>query len=151
MKKMFLVVSLLSIFVISLPALASDQMTMEKLDNSIMQLQQMRNKIETEKDPTTQKKLIPQHMQMMQDGMNMMNGQGSMMGQNNMSSGSTMDQMAMMENMMTMMENMMGQGMMTNTSGTPLRERMDVMGKKLMLMQETFNGMMMEQKMIKKE
>jgi hypothetical protein len=174
MKKMILTASLLSMLVITLPGWADEahhpgtqaspattQMDTEKMAASVQQMQEMRKKIETEKDPATQKNLMHQHIRMMQDGMNMMSmmgGQGGMMTAKDTSAMPMGDRMAMMEKKMAVMEKMTGQGvgmmggqgMMGGVSGKPMDDRMGMMEKKMMMMQEMLNGMMTQQEMMMK-
>ncbi|MEN8135470.1 MAG: hypothetical protein ABFS18_08045 [Thermodesulfobacteriota bacterium] len=168
MKKIILTVSLLSMFVITLPVWAdkkhhpgtkgapsATQMRMEEMDTSMGKMREMREKVEVEKDSTARQKLMHQHMNMMRDGMNMMTmmGGSSMMGAKDTSSMAMGERMTMMEEKMTMMEKMMsGQGMMMGgTSGKSPNDRMDMMEKKMMMMQEMLTGMMMQQQMMMKK
>ena len=61
---------------------------MAKMDTMVQQMQEMRNKIMMEKDPAVRQKLMLEHMQTMQNGMNMMNmmDKGMMSGQHMMGS-----------------------------------------------------------------
>ncbi|MBA3016144.1 MAG: hypothetical protein KKD63_08920 [Proteobacteria bacterium] len=137
MKKMFLTASLLSMLAISLPVLAEEahhpknqaapemaQMNTEKVDTSMQQMQEMRNKIETEKDPAARKELMHQHMKMMRDGMNMMKGQCCMMSDKGK--------------------------MMGGESGKSMEDHMKMMENKMMMMQEMMNGMMTQHEMMMK-
>jgi hypothetical protein len=165
MKKIIQTASLLLALVITLPVYAEvahhpenqaapemTQIDTGKIDTSVQQMQEMRKRIATEKDPATRNELMHQHMQMMQDGMNMMTmmgGQGMMMGEQpgmmkeqDTSAMPMADRMTMMEKKMAMM----GQGGMMSPCGM-----MGMMEKKMMMMmQEIMNGMMMQQKMMMK-
>lgn len=180
MKKMILTVSVLSMLVMSTPLLAVEahhpesqsmpiaaRMDAGKMDVSVQQMQQMRKKIETEKNPAARKELMRQHMRMMKDGMNMMTmmgGQGGMMTeQKNTASMPMADRMAMMEKKMSMMEKMMSQGggmmghgmMGSGMMGggafcSSVNDRLNMMKKEMMMIQEMLNGMMMIQETMMK-
>jgi len=84
MKKMILTVSLLSMFVLTPPVLAVDehhpeepaaaataQVDQGKIEASVEQMQELRQKIEMEKDPAKRKDLMRQQRMMMLNGMMM--------------------------------------------------------------------------------
>lgn len=173
MKKMVQTAFMLLVLVATLPACAVDehhpekqvapekaQLTTDKMDASVQQLQEMRKKIESEKKTPARKELLQQHMGMMKDGMNMMTmmgGQGGMMMEQKETGSMPMaDRMGMMEKKMAIMEKMMNQGGMMGpmmgggASGSPMVDRMGMMEKKMMMMQEMLNGMMMQQEMMMK-
>jgi hypothetical protein len=180
MKTMILTASVLTMLFIANPVLAVDEhhpesqsapaearMKTDKVDASVRQMQEMRKKIETEKNPAARKELMHQHMRMMKDGMNMMTmmtmkggksgksgkgGKGGMMTEQKDTASMPMaDRMAMMEKKMTMMEKMMGQGggmMGGGASDSPTDDHMGMMEKNMMMMQEMMNGMMMQHEMM---
>jgi hypothetical protein len=169
MKTMILTASFLSMLFITTPVLAVEahhpesqsappveaQMNTEKMDASVQKMQEMRKKIETEKNPAARKELMHQHLRMMKDGMNMMSmmgGKSGMMTEQDTASMPMAERMAMMEKKMTMMEKMMGQGggMMGGAVAGPANDRLGLMERKMMLMQEMLNGMMMQQEMMMK-
>ncbi|MBI5558052.1 MAG: hypothetical protein HY885_10465 [Deltaproteobacteria bacterium] len=179
MKKMIMIASLLSLLTIALPVCAEEaqqpagqpapeaaQMNPEKMDAEVQKMQEMRNKLATEKDPAIRKELMHQHMRMMQDGMQMMDmmgGQGMMQGEKpgmmekQDPAGMPMaDRMAMMEKKMAMMENMMGGGMMMGQKGMMGGQGMMGGGmmamreKKMKMMQEIMKGLMTQQEMMMK-
>ena len=134
MKKMILTASLMSMLFFAGSALAvdehhpekkdaptaaqmkTDKMEMGQMEAQAKNMEEMRKKIEMEKDPAAKKALMQEQMQMMNTCMKMMGGQG-MMG---------------------------GKGMMGG-QGMPMDERMGMMEKKMNMMQEMMNGMMMQQ------
>lgn len=131
MKKIVFTASLLSILFFVGSALAVDehhpekkdaavatQMTTEKMDASTQKMEEMRKKIEMEKDPAARKALMQEQMQMMKDCMKMMDG-----------------------------KDMMGGKAMMGDKGMPMDDRMGTMEKKMNMMQEIINGMMMQQDM----
>jgi hypothetical protein len=172
MKTMILTASVLTMLFIANQVLAVDEhhpesqsapaearMKTDKVDSSVRQMREMRKKIETEKNPAARKELMHQHVRMMKDGMNMMTmmgGKGGMMTEQKDTASMPMtDRMAMMEEKMTMMEKMMGQGggmmggmMGGGASDGPTDDRMGMMEKKMMMMQEMMNGMMMQHEMM---
>jgi hypothetical protein len=120
MKTMILTASFLSMLFITTPVLAVEahhpesqsappveaQMNTEKMDASVQKMQEMRKKIETEKNPAARKELMHQHLRMMKDGMNMMSmmgGKSGMMTEQDTASMPMAERMAMMEKKMTMM------------------------------------------------
>ena len=162
MKKLILAASLLAILSITTPILADEahhpenqgtqveaQTDTSKLDASVQQMQEMRKKIESEKNTSARKELMQQHLRLMKDGMNMMTmmgGQGGMMmKQKDTGSMPMADRMAMMEKKMEMMSKMgQGCGMKGGMMGGGMME------KKMMMMQEMLNGMMTQQEMMMK-
>ncbi|MCF8090449.1 MAG: hypothetical protein K9L23_20605 [Desulfotignum sp.] len=163
MKKMILTASVLSMLVMSTPLLAVEahhpesqntpieaRIDADKMDASVQQMQEMRKKIETEKNPAARKELMHQHMQMMKDGMNMMTmmgGQGGMMTEQKDTASMPMaDRMAMMEKMMSQGGGMMGGGAFCSS----LNDRLNMMKKEMMMIQEMMNGMMMIQETMMK-
>ncbi len=169
MKRLILAASLLALLSITTPVLAVEahhpenqstqveaQTDTSKMDVSVQQMQEMRKKIESEKNTPARKELMHQHMGMMKDGMNMMTmmeGQAGMMEQKEASSMPMADRMAMMEKKMEMMSKMMGQGgsmMGGMMGGSPPNDRLGMMEKKMIMMQEMLNGMMMQQEMMMK-
>jgi hypothetical protein len=145
-------------------ATSATKMNTGNLDTTVEKMQEMRQKIETAKNPETRKELMHQHMRMMKDGMNMMTMMdekgGMMTEQEDPASMPMADRMAMMEKKMSMMEKMMGQGggmmggqggmMGGGASGSPVNDRLDMMEKKMMMMQEMMTGMMMQQEVMMK-
>lgn len=97
----------------------------EKMDVTMQKMQEMRKKIESEKNPEARKELMHQNMGMMKDCMDMMMSDKKMMG---------------------------GKGMMMGSSSSdePMNERMKMMENKMMMMQEIMSGMIMQQKMMMK-
>lgn len=166
MKKMILTASLISMLFFAGSALAvdehhpekkdapataqmnTDQMQMDQIDTQTKKMEEMRKKIETEKDPKAREALMHEHMQMMKGDMNMMGmmgGKGMMGGASGMSMD---DRMEMMEKKMMMMQGMMGgKGMMCGPSDMPMDARMGMMEKKINMMQEIVQGMMLQQEM----
>jgi len=147
----------------------------EKLDASMTQMKDMRQKMMTTTDKKTRKKLMGKNMQMMKNCMQMMSGmgmmnQGKMMGQGNqgkmMKQGQMMgkqnteklpmaDRVSMMEKKMAMMNNMMsqagmmdGQGMMNCMSAKTNNDRVQLLEKKIQVMQEMMNGMLAQQELM---
>lgn len=177
MKTMMLTVSFLSLLVIAMPVLAVDEHHPEgetkqvaaqadtgKTAAVVQQMEEMRNKIDAEKDPKARKELLGKHMQMMRDGMmmmSMMGGGGMMMEQKDTGAMPMADRMSMMEKKMMMMEKMMNQGggmmgggmmggMMGGASSAPMDDRMNMMESKMMMMQEMMNGMLLQQEKMMK-
>lgn len=150
MKRMILTASLMSMLFFAGSALAvdehhpekkdastaaqmkTDQMEMGQMDAQTKKMEEMRTKIEMEKDPVARKALMQEQMQMMKDCMKMMGGQG-MMGGKGMMGG----EQAMMG----------GKQAMMGEKGMPTDDRMGMMEKKMKMMQEMMNGMMMQQEM----
>jgi len=142
MKKMILTASLMSILFFTGTALAVDehhpekkdapataqmkteQTTMGQMDAQTQKMEEMRKKIEMEKDPKARETLMKEQMGMMKDCMKMMGGMG--MG-------------------------MMGDKGMMDEKGMPMDERMKMMEGKMKMMQEMMNGMMMQQEMKAKQ
>jgi hypothetical protein len=134
MKKMILTASLISMLFFAGSALAvdehhpekkdapaaaqmkTDQMEMGQMDAQTKKMEEMRKRIETEKDPAARKALMQEQMQMMKDCMKMMDG-----------------------------KDMMGGKAMMGDKGMPMDDRMGTMEKKMKMMQEMMNGMMMHQ------
>ncbi len=86
----------------------AEQVEMGQMDAQIKKMEEIRNKMEMEKDPAARRALMQEQMQMMQDCMKMMGGQGMMGGK-----GMPMDdRMGMMEKKMKMMQEMMNNMMM---------------------------------------
>lgn len=171
MKKIILTASLISGLLIVVPAIADEahhpgkpaasapapaRMETAKVDPSLQQMQEMRKKIETTKDPASKKELMHQHMQMMRNGMKMMGmmgGQeGGMMAEKDAPAMPMADRMAMMEKKMVMMEKMMGQGggMMGGMAAKPMDDKTAMLEKKMLMMEEMLNGMMLQQEMLMK-
>ena len=130
MKKMILTASMLSMLFFVGSALAvdehhpekkeapvaaqmnTDQMQMDQMDTQTKKMEEMRKKIEMEKDPAAKKALMQEQMQLMKDCTKMMGGKG-----------------------------------MRGGEGMPIDDRMNMMDKKMKMMQEMMNGMMMQQEM----
>ncbi|MBW2011575.1 MAG: hypothetical protein JRI32_08045 [Deltaproteobacteria bacterium] len=169
MKKKILTICLLLVLTTAFSVLAEEQpaassaeqtpeMSMEKMDSSIMKMKEMRKKMEEEKNPAKQKELMHQHMQQMKDCMGMMHGYGMMMrGKEGMMDGKDMSKMPMSDRMMRL-EKMMGhcpmmrhRGMMKGhkMSGT-MCSPMFMMEKRMEMMQEMINGIMAQQKIMMK-
>ncbi len=143
MKKMILTASLMSMLFFAGSALAvdehhpekkdastaaqmkTDQMEMGQMDAQTKKMEEMRTKIEMEKDPVARKALMQEQMQMMKDCMKMMGGQGMMGGKGMMG----------------------GEQAMMGEKGMSTDDRMGMMEKKMKMMQEMMNGMMMQQEM----
>ena len=137
MKKMILTASLMSMLFFAGSALAvdehhpekkdaptaaqmkTDKMEMGQMEAQAKNMEEMRKKIEMEKDPAAKKALMQEQMQMMKGCMKMMEGHG-MMG---------------------------GKPTMMGDKSMPMDDRMGMMEKKMKMMQEMMNGMMMQQEM----
>ncbi|MCF6267278.1 MAG: hypothetical protein L3J57_12135 [Desulfuromusa sp.] len=129
------------------------QMNMEKLNSSMMQAQEIRQKMGTTTNKTERMKLMGKHMQMMKkmmSGMNMM-GQGNMMDSKDISKMSMPDRMSMMEKKMSMMNNMMKRGGMMNCmKPNSTTNSAQTLEKKIQIMQEMMNGILTQQEMLMK-
>ena len=86
----------------------TDQMEMGQMDAQTKKMEEMRKKIEMEKDPAARKILMQEQMQMMNTCMKMMGGQGMPMD----------ERMGMMEKKMNMMQAMMNGMMMQQETKT---------------------------------
>ena len=136
MKKMILTASLMSMLFFAGTALAvdehhpekkdataaaqmnTDQMQIGQMNAQTTKMEEMRKKIEMEKDPKAREALMQEQKQMMKSCMSMMGGMG-----------------------------MMGEKGMMGDKGMPMDERMGMMEGKMKMMQEMMNGMLQQQEM----
>jgi len=125
------------------------QQSVEKLDVAMNQLMEMRQKIHDTNDPVMRQELMHQYMMKMHSGMNMMSMMGGMhvMG-GNKSMMQQADPGAMpMNNKMGMMTGSDGSMMMHGRKEYPAWSKCMMMEKKMEMMQEMMNGMLMMQEM----
>lgn len=147
MKKLIAATALTTLCSLALPVWAADphahqspdqapaveQQTMTTLDSNTGQLRDMREKIEKETDPAKRMEMMQQHMKMMREGMAAMK--------------MPMDKSAM--NMPMGKGGMMG-GMMGGPAGGN-DPRMQMMEKRMGMMEEIMNGMMMQQELMQQK
>lgn len=143
----------------------NSQIPMEMMGNSILKIQEMRNKIETEKDLAIRNELMRQHIQMMKIGVNMMSmtgGQNAMMSQIDTRAMPMPNRISMTEKNMGILETMTGngrgmgmmsyqgggEGMMGGSFAKSMDDRFSMIERNLSMIQETLNGMMMQQEMM---
>lgn len=165
MKKIIFAASLVLLMLISAPLLAEEthhpkEETVtttvyegaDEIDTSLDQMQVMREKVSAEKDPLKRRALMHEHMKKMRKGMDMMSSMTSkhkMMDQDT-SSMPMAQRMSMMENKVKMMEKMMEKkggmmmgGMMNKSADKSAEDRLMTMEKRMMMMQEIMEGMLM--------
>lgn len=143
-------------------------MDMGKIDTTIQQLQDLRQKIEAETDPAVKKQLLSQHLKMMQEGLslltnakmgcmmmgsmgkmedhNMMNQQPATAAEATDAAPSVDARLAALEKTLATMGKSMGRGGMMNHGGMGQTNMACMMKKKLEMLQEILNGLILQQK-----
>lgn len=101
------------------PAKSVNADKMASMDQRMKDMHAMHEKMMSAKTPEERQALMPEHMKMMQDGMDMMKQMGGMHAGKDMSANMA-DRQQMMEKRMDMMESMM-QMMMDRMPGTPTK------------------------------
>jgi len=147
-------------------SLGMGNMDMGKIEASIKQLQDLRQKIETETDPAVKKELLSQHLKMMQEGLslltntktgcmmmgamgdhNMMDHQPAAATETNGAAQTVDERLAALEKTLATMEKSMGQGGTMNHGGMGQTNMTCMMEKKMGILQEILNGLMLQQKL----